>query len=198
MKFDVADEGTHFVFAAHDIHGAIVFSIGHERIVMAVDEQGCVRLQAWIHGDAVVVGRFDEHETLPVLAVVCEVRAEPLEERSFEFKHLGNGVVGKDCAVGEVEADQRDAFVFEFGRADRLACEFSGGDEIDDAEFEYAEYAIHSFQRESPFLIEEVGDMCLSKSGTIGERESGKFSAFDLCEHVSSQVFLKSCHVHGV
>lgn len=103
------------------------------------------------------------------------------------------GSSGRDEGVGEGDILK----IILAGRQDCGAeVDLGGIEQIEDGEVLDVENLVHAFQAESTFLVEEIGDMGLFKSGLVGELKAGELSGGDALLQQPTKVVLQGPELH--
>ena len=185
--------------AVDGIHIGLAFSIGLERVVVAIDENGGAGQKPRIHAHALTAINLDGDKAFPALAGDPAFRAEAAQENLFELQHVlyvhahDEGFSGGDSTL-----DQEDILKFVFGRRQDAGAfvDFGRIDKIEDREMLHLENSIHAFYAEATFTIEEVGDMSLSKASLRGQTEASQFSLSDTLPQSLTKIVLESLEFH--
>jgi len=140
--------GAAFVFK-HSVHIEFALTIGLERVVMTIDEQCGAWKKAGVHAHAFAAVYFDEHKTLPLLAIAFGFGFQSFEKTLLEFKdlfhvHAGNeGMSSSDGAIGEEDILE----LVVAGRQDRSALvDFGGVEKIEHREMLHRQNPVHALK----------------------------------------------------
>jgi hypothetical protein len=71
------------------------------------------------------------------------------------------------------------------------------GEDLIDGEVLGGEDTVEAFEGEGSFLIEEIRDMGLLKTGLMGETAAGEGASVDAAEELEAEEFVQILEVHG-
>jgi len=166
---------------------------------VAVDEERGSGQQTGIHAHTLAGIGFDEDEALPPFAVAFGFRFQLLEKRLLELQDFLNVHAG-DERLGCGDTSVGEEYVLELVVArgqDRSALVDLGGvEQIEHGKMLDGEDAVHAFQAQAAFAIQEVRDMSLLESSLFGQAKAGQVAFFDAFPESFAQIFLQHSEFH--
>src|SRR5580700_1708532 len=166
---------------------------------MAVDEERGPWQQTGVHTHPLAGIGLNEDEALPPVAITLGFGLQLLQKSLLEFQdflnvHAGDkGLGGGDVAVGEENVLE---LVIARGQDGSAFVDFGGVEQIEHRKMLDGEDAVHAFEAEAAFAIQEVGDMSLLESSLFSEAEAGQIAFFDAFPESFAQVFLQHSEFH--
>lgn len=167
---------------------------------MAVDEERGAGKQARIHAHSFAGVHFNYYEAFPLLAIAFNFGFQFLEKCLLEFQnffhvHAGEqGLSGGDGSIGEKDILK---LVVTGGQDGSAFVDFGGIEEIENGKVLNGEDAIHAFETEAAFAIEEVGDVSLLEPGLLGQTEAGEIAFLDTLPKSIAEIVLQNSEFHS-
>jgi hypothetical protein len=159
------------------IHVGLTLTIAFEGVVVTVEDNSSAGQETGKHTHSFAGVYGDCQESFPSLAVTLKTRAEAAEKRCSELKDLldhhahDDGLGSSDTAIHY--ADILKAVVAG-GQNGGAFIDFGGIEKIENRQVLGSENSIHSFQAETAFKVEKIGDMSLLETGSLGQFQTGQ------------------------
>lgn len=182
------------------IHVVLAPAVRLERVVVAIDQERGAGKKTGIHAHAFAGVGFDEDEAFPAGTVAFDFGLELLQKALLEFKDLfhvhageqgvrgGDGAIGEDDALKFVIARRNDGGTF---------VDLGGIEQIEHRETLDRQDAIHAFEAEATFAVQEVGNVSLLEAGLPRQAKPGEIAIFDAFPQSIAKVFLQDTEFHG-
>jgi len=188
------------VVLANGVYVRIILSVGSQRIVMAINEDGCTWNSSGEHAVAFACVEANENEPLPLLTRALQFRAKSAEERLLEFENVFHGFVGEKRLLssnGRIHQYHILEVIFTGRKNAGTLINFRGVEKIEDRKMLDGQHFIHAFEAQAALAIEEVGNMSLLEAGLSGELEAGQIARFNALPQSLAQIFLQRAEFHG-
>ena len=167
---------------------------------MTVDEERGPGQQTGVHAHTFAGIGFNEDEALPPFAITFGFGFELFQKRFLELQDFLNVHAGDEgLGCGDVSVGQENVLelVVAGGQDGSAFVDFGRVEQIEHRKMLDGEDAVHAFEAQAAFAIQEVGDVSLLESSLFGQAETGQVAFFDAFPESFTQVFLQHSEFHN-